>query len=573
MATTDKVIRIKGKNGTVYLYEDKSYWDKERGYSTHRRKCIGKIGPDGDVQYNEYYRMRERLRAGEVKNVGPDSAAEEVSVSRTELMGERMVLDCEGKKTKVSGVIAKAFGEEDAARILALSYSLICQGKALSRAEPWLEDRGLGDLGLTTQRISELLGRITPERVNAFFAGWLGMWAKGGTLLFDITSVSTYGRRNEYSEWGYNRDRERLEQVNISLLSSCMCSLPLWYDVLPGSMADVTVLENVLETLTALGVPQFVFIGDRGFYSDKNLRIMLDKKLKFLIPVPSSVGHATHLIRLKKDVIVHPGNVMRDGSVPIYGMTVHERNGDYGKVWYHIYFDPMRKDKVIADMMERLNRCMDELTSGRRVETNQDLYDRFFIVKKINGRTVVKYNDDALRRFRESDSCYWVLMTNAEKDCRKALKQYRERGWIEQHFDDMKNLTDLRRMRSHSSRTFDGRAFVHFIALIILSQLRKDVDAIPAKDRRYMSATDMLGKVVTYQKVSFTGRRKAVWSTPTKAQRLVFDCLGIDYHGKKEQATEQVGNGNETRSERADTEVSLATEAIPSVPCGKNPSR
>ena len=27
-----RVIEIKAKNGTVYLYEDESYWDREKGY-------------------------------------------------------------------------------------------------------------------------------------------------------------------------------------------------------------------------------------------------------------------------------------------------------------------------------------------------------------------------------------------------------------------------------------------------------------------------------------------------------------------------------------------------------------
>ena len=42
-----RVIEIKAKSGTVYLYEDESYWDKEKGYSTHKRTFIGKKGANG----------------------------------------------------------------------------------------------------------------------------------------------------------------------------------------------------------------------------------------------------------------------------------------------------------------------------------------------------------------------------------------------------------------------------------------------------------------------------------------------------------------------------------------------
>ena len=69
------MIQIKGKNGAVYLYEDRPYRDKEKGYSTHDRKCIGKLGPDGEPVYNEYYRNREKMEALEKKVKEIDTAS------------------------------------------------------------------------------------------------------------------------------------------------------------------------------------------------------------------------------------------------------------------------------------------------------------------------------------------------------------------------------------------------------------------------------------------------------------------------------------------------------------------
>lgn len=53
----------------------------------------------------------------------------------------------------------------------------------------------------------------------------------------------TYGSHNTLAEWGYNRDRESQEQVNLALMTSVESGLPLWYTVLPGSMSDRTVME------------------------------------------------------------------------------------------------------------------------------------------------------------------------------------------------------------------------------------------------------------------------------------------------------------------------------------------
>ena len=523
-----KVIKIKGKNGTVYLYEDKSYWDKERGYSTHKRKCIGRLGADGNPVYNEYYRSREKVQALERK-VGEIGAA-----STTTLVGQRLVLDKEAARTGVGKPLEMALGKGDAERVLALAYYDICRGKAFGRSEQWLEDRGFGGLGLTTQRISELLSRISRDKAGTFLKLWIDSQKGPRNLLFDISSVSTYGRDNPYAEYGYNRDGESLEQVNLALLSSCASGLPLWYEELIGSMSDKAVLGEVLDKTARLGVGRFTFIGDRAFFTADNLRNLTRHGVKFLIPVPSSLRLGRELVAERRGGLVSPSNVIpQDGGV-IYGETVY-RMTEHGRAWFHVYFDPVRRDKVTADFMKKLAACMDELVSGVTYDAHKELYDKYFIVRETpkRGRKVV-YNDAALKEYLESDSCYWVLMGTEKRTAREALAVYRERNRVELSFDDLKNLLDLNRLRSHSDATVRGKIFVNFIALILLSSLRKTVDAIPAKDRKHWSESDMLDKVESYSRIHFEGKYKDVFTTPTKAQRLVFDLLGIPYVYKGE---------------------------------------
>ncbi|MDR1259358.1 MAG: hypothetical protein LBK65_08805, partial [Tannerellaceae bacterium] len=82
-----RIIEIKSKNGTVYLYEDMSYWDKEKGYSTHARTCIGKVGADGEPIHNKYYNTREQIQE---LSAEADKLKE---VSSTTFVGETLVLD------------------------------------------------------------------------------------------------------------------------------------------------------------------------------------------------------------------------------------------------------------------------------------------------------------------------------------------------------------------------------------------------------------------------------------------------------------------------------------------------
>ena len=545
------IIKIKAKNGTTYVYEDYSYWDKERGYSTHKRRSIGKLLEDGSIAYNKRYLERGSEPEGELPPPPAPSAMGEITqetpssaepsadtpvVSYTIRTGQKMILDKVCSETSIRKSLLDAFSREETDAILALAYYTVCRGKAFCHCEDWLKARGYADLGLTSQRVSELLASITDDRQNAFFKSWMARQGKGDSMLFDITSISTYGKGNPWAERGYNRDHESLEQVNLGLLTSVASGLPMWFAMTPGSMSDKAVLEYVLKMLSKLGVRKFTFFGDRGFYSEYNLRLITKKGHHFTIPVPSTVGWQKKMIAEHKASLLSPRNAieLEDGQL-VYGKTVFKMT-EYGRTWYHIFFDAARKTKVIDDFMRRLRRCKDELVDGRMVERNKTMYETYFRVSEDPKRgRVVEYNDKAVNDFIENDSCYWVLMSTSQKDTRKSLLEYRDRNDVEVGFDDVKNAEDMRRLRNHNERTIKGKMFVVFIALILLTKLRMEVRKVEPKDRHYWSERDFLEKVDTYTRIHFENKYRDVYTIPTSAQKDIFDFFHLEYcyKGKK----------------------------------------
>lgn len=567
------------KTGVTYIYEDYSYWNREKGYSTHKRKSIGKVDEHGNRVYNKYYLEKQAAKAkGEyveelrtnptikakvdvgsvISKLPPAPEDNEVHenpvVSTTVLMGQKMVLDKACESIKLRNSLSMAFTPEETESILALAYYTVCQSKAFSRSADWLVERGYADLGLNSQSISVLLAQLTDDKVNTFFKSWIGQQTKGDNMLFDITSISTYGKNNLYAERGYNRDHENLEQINMSLLTSVTTGLPMWYCITPGSMSDVVVLKYVLKMLDKLGISKFTFYGDRGFYSSENLHAITKRGHKFTVPVPSSVSWQKDMIRENKQSMLSPRNVieLEDGSI-IYGKTIYKM-GEYGRTYYHIYYDPTRKNKIVNDFMHRLQRCKCELEANELFEKNKHMYETYFVVKDTPKRgRVVEYNDKAIQEFIDNDSCYWILMSTAEKDTKKALMAYRQRNDVEICFDDVKNSMDMRRMRNHTEKTIKGKIFVVFIALILLTQLRVMVQKIPLKDRKYWSEHEFLEKVASYTKVHFENKYKDVYTVPTANQRLAFDLLDIDYHGRK------VTKNKDEKTTPEDTDVNPET--------------
>ena len=249
-AKPTKIIRVTNKkNGVTYLYEDQAFWNSEKKRGEHKRKCIGRLGPDGNEIYNDFYLARKEA-----------AKAENPLVSKTTLMGQNLILDKVVKDVGIQPVLKEAFGADDADAILQLARYSVCEGKALSRAEDWLNDRGFNGSALCSQRISELLASLSDDRRNTFFKLWINKQAKKKALLFDITSISSYGKNNTYVERGYNRDHENLRQINLGLLSAHSSNVPLWYSELPGSMSDSLVLDHVLRSLEKLDVIDLSFI-------------------------------------------------------------------------------------------------------------------------------------------------------------------------------------------------------------------------------------------------------------------------------------------------------------------------
>ena len=85
------------------------------------------------------------------------------------------------------------------------------------------------------------------------------------------------------------------------------------------------------------------------------------------------------------------------------------------------------------------------------------------------------YNTEAVSQHIKRYTGFQALLSNRVKDPVEALRRYRDKDVVEKSFDDLKNQLDMKRLRMHSSKATDGRLFVQFIALILMSGLRKEM--------------------------------------------------------------------------------------------------
>lgn len=73
---------------------------------------------------------------------------------------------------------------------------------------------------------------------------------------------------------GYNRDKERLPQINMGMYYGEESCLPLYYRVYPGSISDKTHLKYMVADNEFINGKRTRFVMDRGFYSKENLQFL-----------------------------------------------------------------------------------------------------------------------------------------------------------------------------------------------------------------------------------------------------------------------------------------------------------
>ena len=60
------------------------------------------------------------------------------------------------------------------------------------------------------------------------------------------------------------------------------------YRTLPGAISDVSTVKKLLDSFEKLDYPGMTLVMDRGFYSQKNVTDLFERRYHFVIGVP---GH------------------------------------------------------------------------------------------------------------------------------------------------------------------------------------------------------------------------------------------------------------------------------------------
>jgi transposase len=94
---------------------------------------------------------------------------------------------------------------------------------------------------------------------------------------------------------------------------------------------------------------------------------------------------------------------------------------------------------------------------------------------------------------------------------------------VEKAFDDLKNDLDMNRIRVQSSQRMQARFFIQFIALILLSRIRKTLREKLCNTG--WTAKSVLMELETLTTIHYSGQYQSLRSEATKKQRSILEAF------------------------------------------------
>jgi len=499
--------------GNIYLYKVESYWDKDKKQSRQKRTYLG---PKGKLKKSNIKQTKSTIVHKNYGNI--------------------FFLDFILKQLGLEYILQNIF-PDNYKEIIALAYYDIIEASPYYLFPFWQEEHYLPDTKkLDSSSISKLCDEIGHQQQQRliFFEQWINLLQPVEALFYDITSISSYSTSIDFVEWGYNRDHENLPQINLGMVFCGENSLPIFYTLYPGSIVDVKTLKNCVTYLKIIGLKDFLFVLDRGFFSTSNITKMNSDKnnISFIQPLPFSLKKVKELVRLhKKELHDVSNNFKFNEELLSYKKSEIEFEG---KTYVsHIYLNERAELDQRQQLMGELidievntlkNKIFPSLKQAMQFKKNnivkkyQDLFKWNRLTRKI------ERNANNLKT-RISKLGYFILATNKQGSTKEdILAKYRKRDDVEKVFDLLKNEIDGGRIRAHNQYNLDARLFIKFVSLILQSEITKTM-----KNRKLFKKYTMKEMLANLRKIKRTKiDNEIIISEISKQQRLIFDAFNID---------------------------------------------
>ena len=458
------------KSGRIYVYEDSPKWDNKIKNNRPKRKLIGYL----NEETGEILPTRGRAKNGEGRKVKPKAVNKEntnnsIDLSKIEIksIGLTHFFNEISHKLNIVENLKEVF-PKDYKKILSLSYYRLAESENSMYMFEFFNEKFVHpyNKNIPPSTGGDLLKRIKIDDIYKFFKLQIANGQETMFIAADTTSVSTYSKNIEYAEWGYNKEHDCLEQVNILSVFGQTTKLPCFFSIMNGSVRDVKALVTTINDLKVIKIQNTTLVLDAGFYSVENLRYCNQHKIGYIIRTRTSVTYIKEALDKVIDDIKVPHNRIETGTERINGVMVPIKNPDISNKINYVYFyfneDIAKTSRLKLD--DKLVNLKEELDTNSRKECNENLYKKFFYKDGKTYRINKEMYDETIKYYG-----VFALVSSKKYDTKETISIYRKKDVVEKGFTNTKGPLDLRRFLVESNEAVLGKYFIAYVSLIVYS--------------------------------------------------------------------------------------------------------
>jgi transposase len=312
-------------------------------------------------------------------------------------------------------------------------------------------------------------------------------------LLYDVTSTYFEGlcEGNPQARRGYSRDsRPDCLQVCIALVVTPE-GLPLAYEVFDGNRADVTTVEEIVETMREkYGRERRTWVMDRGMVSEENLDMLREVGASWLVGTAKAMlkKFERELLEERDWSKIEPGLEVKlcaapDGSREIFVLCRSPLRAEKEKAMRSRQAEKLAKalekmqasaqapQRALRDRdgaLVRVGRLMSQFSRAARlfdIEISEypDPEQKGKKRLAINVRRKAELDEWAAR----TDGCYLLRTNLQDKSAEELWRTYMGLTQIEDSFRIAKHDLDLRPIFHHKQERTQAHILVCFLALVL----------------------------------------------------------------------------------------------------------
>lgn len=524
---TKTFLSKKRKENYVYAYTN--FYRNEEGKPRNRSICIGKAIPNTNQMnpndnYYAYYKIERKQKEYEVYDIGYAEVVEQCFM-----------------ETGLEKILSSVYGSDIAECIKVISAYLVNGGKSMNYIDDFLKERsfGISQTKVTSQRISEIFAEIMDIGTDSFFKKWIRQNTKSGYICYDITSISTYSDWITRAEYGYNRDHEKLRQINLGLFTAENTKTPVYYEIYNGSLTDKSNLISVVKNAQIQGLRKIKLVMDGGFFDETRLKELKKLHITFTVGMPGYLQEAKKILKENKEDLF-TANYTTDYANTFGKLIDYEMFGIQGKVF--VGLDTNTRNLQLEDLKSRMARYTDELKHGRKKYSTVIKYKKYTELFEIKPKETSNYytfelDQDKTKQMSENYGYFLIFTTDSKATANDIIYYYREKDIDEKMFYALKNYSDMNRLKTHSQKTTDGKIFVTFISLILRSWMNQ-------KLYDYKKGTKLTLKKIIYKlddiKVLHSKKECRYLKTVTKEQRNLMQIFGLNTEDLEKKAKKKL---------------------------------